>query len=73
MSMAAPLRRAAAVAALWACAMPALAYIDPGTGSMLLQSALAAVAAVLVFGRSVWTKLKGFFIRGNRKAGDTDQ
>jgi hypothetical protein len=50
--------------------LPALAYIDPGTGSMLLQSLLAAVAAALVFGRTAWNHVKSFFSRGKR---DTDK
>jgi hypothetical protein len=41
----------------------ALAYIDPGTGSMLVQSLLAAIAAALVFGRTIWYRIKGFFRR----------
>lgn len=37
-----------------------LAYIDPGSGSILLQVILASViGGVAVF----WTKIKSFFIR----------
>ena len=39
------------------------AYLDPGTGSMLVQSLLAAVAAALVFGRNAWRSLTGAFKR----------
>ena len=48
--------------------MPAMAYIDPGTGSMLIQSLLAAVAAGLVFGRSLWHRVKEVFGRSRKKA-----
>ena len=61
------LRPAAAVALLAALPADALAYIDPGTGSMLLQSLLAAVAAALVFGRTIWHKLRSVFQRDRPK------
>jgi hypothetical protein len=57
------------LAALLAVApTPAMAYIDPGTGSMLIQSLLAAVAAGLVFGRSVWHRVKELIGRNRKKA-----
>jgi len=43
----------------------AFAYLDPGTGSMIVQGILAAVAAVGVSAGIFWKKLKGFF--GGRK------
>ena len=36
------------------------AYIDPGTGGILLQALLAAVAAVGAFFTFYWRKLKDF-------------
>jgi hypothetical protein len=33
---------------LLVCAEPAFAYIDPGTGSLLIQAVIAAIAAVAV-------------------------
>jgi hypothetical protein len=48
--------------------MPALAYIDPGTGSMLIQSLIAAVAAALVFGRTLWHRVKELIGRSRKKA-----
>ncbi len=43
--------------------MPLLAYIDPGSGSMLLQVILAGVLAVPFFFRRVitdtWRKVRG--------------
>jgi hypothetical protein len=59
-------------ASLFAAAAPALAYIDPGTGSMLVQSALALIAVVLVAGRSAWHKFKSFFSRRRDDAADRE-
>lgn len=42
---------------------PAHAYLDPGTGSMLLQLLLGGVAGVLVVGKLYWARVKGFFGR----------
>ena len=38
------------------------AYIDPGTGSMMLQALIGGIAAGLVIIRLYWTKLKEFFL-----------
>ena len=40
---------------------PAHAYLDPGTGSILLQGLIAAVAAVTVGARIYFTKIRGLF------------
>lgn len=37
-----------------------LAYLDPGTGSMILQGILAALAMVAVVSRLYWQKLLVF-------------
>ena len=39
------------------------AYIDPGTGSMIIQALLAAVAACAVTIGVFWRRLKGFWWR----------
>jgi hypothetical protein len=39
----------------------AYAYLDPGTGSILLQGLIAAVAVGLGIGKMYWAKLKAFF------------
>ena len=41
-----------------AMAQPAYAYLDPGTGSIVLQSLIGAVAAGLVLGRSYLYQVK---------------
>ncbi len=37
------------------------AYLDPGTGSMIVQMFLAAIAGVLVTINLWWHKIKSFF------------
>ena len=40
---------------------PALAYLDPGTGSMILQVLLGGFAGALVIGRLYWERIKALF------------
>jgi len=51
---------------------PAQAYIDPATGSMVIQAVIAAVAAVSVSIGIFWRRLKSFFGRvfGRHRGGD---
>lgn len=42
---------------------PAFAYLDPGTGSIILQLLLGGVAGGAVVAKLYWHKLKGFFVR----------
>ena len=39
---------------------PAAAYLDPGTGSIILQGALAAIAGAIVVLKLYWMRLKSF-------------
>jgi len=39
----------------------AYAYLDPGTGSIILQGLLAAVAGIIVAGKLYWARIKSFF------------
>ncbi len=62
-------RRAARVAACAAAATvlvasPAHAYLDPGTGSMLLQVMLGGTAGAAVVLRLYWAKLRDWAKRG---------
>ena len=41
----------------------AYAYVEPGTGSMLLQALLALVAGALVMAKIYWQRLKTWFFR----------
>jgi hypothetical protein len=40
---------------------PAYAYLDPGTGSMLIQGLIAGIAAIVSFSSIYWQKIKAFF------------
>ena len=44
-------------------ATPAFAYLDPGTGSMILQVLLGGVAAASVALKLYWDRIKSFFVR----------
>lgn len=53
---------AAGIAAGTLCwAAPAYAYLDPTTGSILLQGLLAGIAGVVVVLRLYWARVKAFF------------
>lgn len=40
---------------------PAYAYLDPGTGSIILQSLLAGIAAAMAIAGMYWQRIKAFF------------
>ncbi len=50
---------------------PALAYVDPGTGSLLLQALIALVAGGLALFRGWRMRLMQIFQRGKDKASET--
>jgi hypothetical protein len=50
-------------------AAPSHAYLDPGTGSIILQSILASIAVAMGVLRLYWYRLKAFFSGQNS---DTD-
>lgn len=43
------------------------AYIDPGTGSMILQATIAAIVGSAVTIKLFWQRIKIFFLRVFRK------
>jgi Na+/proline symporter len=53
------------------------AYLDPGTGTILVQSLLAGVAGVVAVVSLYWQRVKGFFTnmrkssRGTRDSADS--
>jgi hypothetical protein len=53
--------------ALFVCATPAFAYIDPGSGGMMMQLLLGGAAGVAVLVRLYWQRFTTFI--GVRKAG----
>ena len=46
----------------------AYAYLDPGTGSMLLQGCIAAVAGGLLIMRAYWSKWKSLCTSSKKAA-----
>ena len=57
------------IVALISYTSPAYAYLDPGTGSMLLQGLIAGLAAIISFLSIYWQKVKAFF---GKEEADTD-
>jgi hypothetical protein len=49
---------------------PAHAYLDPGTGSMILQVLLGGVAGIALAGKLYWHKLRSLI--GLRRAGGAE-
>lgn len=51
----------------------AYGYLDPGTGSYILQILLAGLLGVGVGVKMFWSKIKAFFVKGKpAEADDTD-
>jgi hypothetical protein len=50
---------------------PAYAYLDPGTGSMLVQGLLAALAVASAAVAAFWTRIRQLF-SGRRKPADPE-
>ena len=40
---------------------PSHAYLDPGTGSLMLQLLLGGIAGLVVAGKLFWTRILAFF------------
>ena len=47
---------------------PAHAYLDPGTGSIILQMLLGGVAGAVVIGKLYWHRFLAFFGKGPDQA-----
>jgi len=54
-------------------AHPAYAYLDPGTGSMLLQGLLAGIMAAGVTIGIYWRRFKAFFTGSNKKENNDNE
>jgi len=50
------------VAIAWLPARDAHAYLDPGTGSFLLQAVIALVMGALLTLKLYWQRVKSFFV-----------
>ncbi|GAB2815723.1 hypothetical protein [Ferruginibacter profundus] len=42
-------------------------YLDPGSGSYILQVIIAAILGGLMFFKNFWIKVKSFFIKPKQK------
>lgn len=51
---------------------PSHAYIDPGTGSIILQGLLASIAVGLGVVRTYWHRIRTVFSRSESSAGAVD-
>ena len=60
------------VSILVALSQPAYAYLDPGTGSIILQGILGVIAGVLVFGRTYLHRLKVWLGLSRRSSSQHD-
>ena len=52
---------------------PALAYIDPGSGSAILSAIAGLLVAVTIAVKSYWYKLKSFFTGSKKNSKKTTE
>jgi hypothetical protein len=50
--------------------VPAFAYLDPGTGSMLWQTVVALLAGATYFLKLNWRRIKAFLAKSGKKEQD---
>jgi len=48
-------------------------YIDPGTGSLVIQILIGSALGALFFVKAFWNKIKPFFTRSSSKSKDRDE
>lgn len=51
----------------------AFAYLDPTSGSMILQGVIAAFVGIAAVGRLYWTKIKEMFKGKTKTKSDTEE
>jgi hypothetical protein len=66
------IRIALAISGCTLFATPSNAYLDPGTGSIILQSILAGIAVAMGVLRLYWYRLKAFFSGQSGKSDTQD-
>jgi hypothetical protein len=55
-------------------AQPAMAYLDPATGSSILSAILGAIAAIAFTARTFWYKIQSIFSGStDKRASKSDQ
>ena len=52
-----------------ALSSPAYAYLDPATGSIIIQAVIGAVATWIMYSKMFAAKVKSFFVRPGSKDG----
>lgn len=57
-------------ALLSSTAFPAYAYLDPGTGSLIIQGVIGAFALAAATVTGWWYKVKSFFVKNNEESAD---
>lgn len=69
------LRSAVVVALIFTLVVPefAHAYLDPGTGSYILQIIAAGALSSLFLVKSYWARIKGVFVRSDREQQERDE
>ena len=50
-----------------------LLYVDPGSGSYLVQMIIAAVVGALFYFKHLWWRFKSFFTRGKQTEPEKDK
>lgn len=50
-----------------------LLYIDPGSGSYLIQMIIAGILGALFYFKTIWWKIKSFFTRNKPKDSDNKE
>jgi len=45
---------------------PSFAYLDPATGSMIIQGIIGAVAGLMIAVKLYWQKIRSFFSRSKK-------
>ncbi|HYM93867.1 MAG TPA: hypothetical protein VET23_06995 [Chitinophagaceae bacterium] len=45
-------------------------YIDPGSGSYLVQVIIAGVLGIAFFFKNIWAWIKSIFVRSSKKTND---
>lgn len=52
--------------------VPAHAYLDPGTGSLIIQGIIGAIAAIGVTSRLYWYRIKAYFNGDQNRTNETE-
>lgn len=53
--------------------MPAMAYLDPGTGSYLIQFLLAGIFGFIFYMKLYWAKIKSYFHKSETPINESEE